>query len=139
MEKLQKSFQVLEELLRQATNLISPMSHHDDLKFLTADYMAKDSIKNNKCYLTIRKKSGSVLFPICSRAGMRSPEMIQFSMKLAKKLAGKPEVPPDQLQVIINKLSKMNAKYSKPLPKSNRQAYLKRLSTTRLRNELGKK
>lgn len=138
MKKLQESFTMLEELLRQANDLISPITHHDDLKLLTTDYMKQDSIKNKKCYLTLRRQSGDVLFPMCSRAGMMSPEMIKFSLKMAKKLADKPEYPPDQLQVIITKLEKMHNKYSQPIPKPDNSAYLKRLATSKLRKEFRK-
>ncbi len=138
MKKLQESFLVLEELLRQANALISPISFHDDLKLLSPEKMAKDAEKNKSCYLTIRRRSGSVLFPICSRNGAKCPQMIQFSLKMANKLAGKPETPPDQIQVIIKKLERLQSKYSKPIPKPPGQAYLKGLSTKKLRKQMGK-
>ena len=47
MDKLNEAFEVLEELLRQANSLISPITHHQDLDRLTPDFMLRDCQKNN--------------------------------------------------------------------------------------------
>jgi len=127
MENLNEEYKVLEELLRTAYNLISPITYHDDLNRLTPEFVRQDSEKNPGCYLKLGQGADHTLFPICNRFGFKDPQMISFSLKLAKKMAEK--FGDDRASGLIIKLTKLSAKYSKEIPKTNSQAALKGLAT----------
>ena len=136
MNKLNEAYEVLEELLRQVNSLISPITHHQDLERLTPDFMTQDSSKNPSCYLKLAIGAKHTLFPLCSMNGIHSPEMINFSLKLADKLNQRDDVDRDKLNVIIKKLNIMKQKLSQPVPKPGFAGYLKGLATGKLKKEL---
>lgn len=115
---MNKNFEILEELLRQTYDLISPISHHDDLKRLTPQMMNDDSEKRPECYI----RMGHTIFPICNRIGIKTPQMIQFSLKLAGKMRDDECEDKEQLEDVITKLTSLLSKYSQPVPKPWRAA-----------------
>lgn len=127
--KLNENMELLEELLRKTYDLISPLSHHDDLKLLTPQHMNIDSEKNPRCYL----RMGNTIFPICNRIGIKTPQMIQFSLKLAKRMYGTEGVDQEQLDVIISNLTTLLSKYSQPVPRPLRAAARKGHSTKKFK------
>jgi len=135
MNKLNEAYQVLEELLRQANSLISPITHHQDLERLTPDFVKSDSAKNPTCYLKLATGRNHTLFPLCSRNGIHSPQMIKFSLKMAERLNDNEEVDRDKLNVIVKKLSAMHQKFSKPIPKPGSNGYLKGMATGKFNKE----
>ena len=138
MDSLNEAYQVLEELLRQANSLISPITHHQDLERLTPDFMQSDSSKNPHCYLKLSIGAKHTLFPLCSRNGIHSPEMIKFSQKIAAKLNNYEGVDQDKLNVIATKLQRLYNKFSQPIPKPGRAGYLKGVATNKFNKELDK-
>ncbi len=136
MKKLQEAYQILDELLRQANSLISPITHHQDLALLTPDYMKQDSAKNPTCYLKLSTGRKHTLFPLCSRNGIHSPQMIKFSLKMAEKLNNFDEVDRDKLNIVIHKLNALHQKFSRPIPKPGSTGYLKGISTGKFNKEL---
>lgn len=128
-KNLNESFKILEELLRQTYDLISPMSHHEDLKELTPQFMEKDIVDRPECYIALKTGPKSTLFPVCNRIGMKAPKMIQFSLKMAQKLNNVPSIDQVALKAVIVKLSSMMTKYSKPVPRPWRAASRKGIST----------
>lgn len=127
MENLNEDFKVLSELLRTAYKLISPITYHDDLKRLSPEFVQQDFEKNPGCYLRLGQGADHTLFPICNRYGYKDPQMINFSLKLATRIAKKQG---DRgMEGMIIKLQKLSTKYSKPVPKTVSQASLQGLST----------
>jgi len=127
MENLNEEFQNLNELIRTASALISPITYHDDLDRLTPEFVQQDAVKKPGCYLRLGQGADHTLFPICNRYGYKDPKMIKFSLKLAQRIANKQG---DRgMDGMIVKLQKMLTKYDKPVPKTRSQAVLKAKST----------
>ena len=129
MDALQESFEVLEELLRQANNLISPITYHDDIKRLTPDFVMGDAKKNPGCYLKMGIGQKHIFFPICNRAGMKCPHIIKFSLKLANRLNDLEHAHPERVTTVIAKLTRLLHRYDRPVPKPSRAAGVKSLAT----------
>lgn len=129
MENLNEDFKVLNELLRTAYKLISPISYHDDIKRLTPEFMKKDSDKNPGCYIAVGDGNNNTLFPICNRYGYKDPDIIKFSLKLAKRIVDQQNSDQRDIPGTIVKLEKLLAKYGKPVPKTVSQAVLKGKAT----------
>ncbi len=127
MEKLNKDYKSLNELIRTAYQLISPMTYNDDVDRLTPEFVMNDSKKRPGCYLKLGQGADHTLFPICNRYGYKDPKMIKFSLKLAKKVAER-NVGTDTFTVIL-KLQKLLNKYDKPVPNTVSQAVLKGQAT----------
>ena len=127
MENLNEEFKVLSELIRTASALISPITYHDDVERLTPDFLRRDAVKTPGCYLAIGNGAEHTIFPICNRYGYKDAKMIQFSLKLAKRMAEKQ--PDHNLSGTIVKLTKLLTKYDKAIPNTKSQAVLKGKST----------
>ncbi len=136
MDKLTEGFEVLEELLRQVSSLISPMTHHDDIERLTPEFVKQDSKTNKKCYIQLGGTGRPLIFPVCSRNGAKCPDMIKFSLKYANKMVGRPYVDQEELQSAITRMQAMHKKYNKEIPNTNSQAHLKRISTQRFNQNM---
>jgi len=129
MENLNEEFKVLNELLRTAYKLISPITYHDDVERLTPEFLKRDYVKTPGCYLAIGNGAEHTIFPICNRYGYKDPKMVKFSLKLAKRMAKK-NTEVDMSGTII-KLHKLLTKYGKSIPNTVSQAVLKRKATKR--------
>jgi hypothetical protein len=127
MENLNEDFEVLNELLRKAYSLISPITYHDDLDRLTPEFVKKDSQKTPGCYLKLGQGADHTLFPICNRYGYKDPKMIKFSLKLAKRLQEKGAT--HGIEGTVIKLQKLLTKYDKAVPNTKSQAFLKGQAT----------
>ena len=127
MEKLNEDYKILDELLRTAYELISPLSFHDDLDRLTPDFVSDDSKKRPGCYLKLGQGANHTLFPICNRYGYKDPRMMKYSLELARKLDEENE-DVDVSDTIIE-LKRLLNKYDRPIPNTVSQANLKRKST----------
>jgi len=127
MENLNEDYKNLSELVRTAFKLISPITYHDDVDRLTPDFVMNDAKKRPGCYLKLGQGADHTLFPICNRYGYKDPKMIQFSLKLAKKVAER-NVGTDTSTIIL-KLQKLLNKYDKPVPNTVSQAALKGQAT----------
>lgn len=133
MVNLQEDFEILDELIRKAYDLISPLDHHDDLKFLTIDYMMDDAKKNPGCYLKIKKGRDHTLFPICNRSGIKTTQMIKFSLKMANKLYDKEDVDNEELDKVVSKLNFLLRRYNSPA--SPIRAVVNKIKSTRKFNK----
>ena len=67
MENLYEDFQNLNELIRTASSLISPITYRDDLNRLTPEFVQQDAKKSPGCYLKLGQGRDHTLFPICNR------------------------------------------------------------------------
>lgn len=134
MENLNEEFMVLSELIRKAYSLISPITYHDDLDRLTPEFVKQDSEKRPGCYLRLGQGADHTIFPICNRYGYKDPKMIQFSLKLAKRIAEKQG---DRgMNGMVVKLEKILTKYNKKVPNTKSQAFLKGQSTKRFNKKM---
>lgn len=131
MQKINEDMQILEELIRKAYSLISPLSIHQNLQWIM-NKDARDNLfeKYPKCFLTLRKKGRDIpFFPICNRSGISDPDIIKFSMKLANRLKNRPEIEGEQIDAILVKLQNLDSKFSKEIPKPGNMVAKKALAT----------
>lgn len=123
MKKLRENFDHLQELLRTADSLINPMTVDQRLSWLMKkDIRGKLFEENPKCFLSMNIGAKSMLFPICNRQGMTDPGIIDISIKMANRIAGKPDVNTEELNVTLKKLEFLKKKFSKPIPKPSANA-----------------
>ena len=118
MDKLKESLQILDELLRKAYELISPLDMHSDLKwYLNRDMRKAQMEKFPKCFVTIQNKMGrQIPFPICNVMGMTCPKMIDFSMKLANKLNQSDDFDNEVVVALIGRLKRLHSRFDKDVP-----------------------
>jgi len=117
---LKEEFDILEELLRQAYNLIQP---EDDFSYLYKKDMKERLYgKYPKCFLKIMpigRNTEVYLLPLCNRAGIEDPKVINISLKVVKRLidnnVGKFDI--NSLQGILNSLQHRYNVLSKTVPK----------------------
>lgn len=129
MENLNEDFKVLSELIRTAYKLISPISYQDDIKRMSPEFLKRDYVKTPNCYLAAGDGNNNTIFPICNRYGYKDPDMIRFSLKLAKKIVDQQGSDQRDIPGVIVKLEKMLNKYDKPVPNTMSQAIAKSLAT----------
>jgi len=130
MNKLHENFVHLEELIRTADSLINPMTVDSRLAWLMKkDVRGKLFEENPKCFLKMNIGAKHLVLPICNRSGMEDPQIIDFSIKLANRMAGRPEIDTSELIVTLKKLNMLKKKFSQPIPKPAKNAAQKGNST----------
>jgi hypothetical protein len=139
-ENLTEGIKLLEELVRRAYQLISPLNYEYDLKWL----MKQDEKhalfeKHPKCFLKLIHMGREIsFFPICNHAGMIDPQMIQLSLKMVDKLVGNDRVDQDALVMVATKLKALQNKYIKEIPRPM-EAASKKATVTKFINNVAKK
>lgn len=129
-KKLEKHIQILEELVRKADSLISPITYHHKLQWLLNKDARKELFERNpKAFLPIKMDEEIPFFPITNRMGMHDPDVITFSLKLANRLKGDPRIDQDHLYMIVTKLERLQKKYENEVPKPAGAAAKKALIT----------
>jgi len=116
--KLEESFQILDELLRKAYKLISPLDMHSDLKwYLDRDMRKAQQEKHPKCFINMTNPIGrDIPFPICNVSGIADPQMVDFSLKLAQRLKNEPEIDADKIDLTLGQLRRIKARLVKSIP-----------------------
>lgn len=139
MDYIEEQLQVLDELLRKAYSLISPLDAHSDLKwYLKRDMRKSQMEKFPKCFIVIKNKMGrDIPFPICNVMGMTDPRMISFSLKLANALKDKPDIEADRLSRCICSLRRLYARFNKDVPTPAPEA-ARKATTTKSFNAIAK-
>jgi len=143
-ENLNENIQLLEELVRKAYELISPIPFDYELKWLMKqDHRNALFEKNPKCFLKLKRMGRSDLyevpfFPVCNRAGMIDPQMIDLSLKMVDQVAGNDRVDQDSLVVVAQKLKALKSKFSKELPRTNEMG-AKKAQVTKFLNRVKNK
>jgi len=117
--------EVLQEIIRNLTDLIEPKDHSFFLKTLTTSGMQKYYDKHPKCFI----KHNDHLFPICGQHGKKCIKMMSFAIKLVKKHGEDGNIDPETISKIVTKLERLKKKYSSHAPKSVEGAILKAKST----------
>lgn len=139
MDHIEEKLQVLDELLRKAYSLISPLDMHSDLKwYLKRDMRKAQMEKFPKCFLVIKNKMGrDIPFPICNMMGMTDPRMISFSLKLADALKDKPDIEADRLSRCVGTLQRLQTRFNKDIPTPSPEA-ARKATTTKSFNAIAK-
>lgn len=139
MDHIEEKLQVLDELLRKAYSLISPLDIYSDLKwYLKRDLRKAQMEKFPKCFIVIKNKMGrDIPFPICNVMGMTDPRMVSFSLKLADALKDKPDIEADRLSRCIHTLRRLYARFNKDVPTPAPEA-ARKATTTKSFNAIAK-
>ena len=128
----------VDELIRKVTNhLMTP--HH---RF---DYITKPQLKqrlmltNPECFISLKRlgrDTSEYLLPICNRAGIVDPVMINVSYKLVQRLMNTNNglFNTEDLQKVLSKLQYLRNRYKKDIVKPMQQAARKGLVTRLFRN-----
>lgn len=141
-----KKITPLEELIRMASNHL--LTKEDKIGYLTNPELKKRLYgKFPKCFVSLKRMgrdTSAYLLPICNRAGIIDPEVINISYvavgKLLNDQSGAYDI--NDLQIILGKLDRMKAKYKKEIPKPSAQAGRKAVVTrmfNNIKNHLSKK
>lgn len=139
MENIEEKFEVLEELIRKVSKRLYPYNKDEDIAYLQRKDL-RDRLygKFPKCFLTLKGMGREIPFlPICNRLGIQDPGMINFSIKLVKRMQQNPKFDQDELVVILAKLEKLQNTYSKDIPRPPIEAAKKGI-TTRMFNNIKK-
>ena len=135
MQSLNEDLVYVEELIRKVQSLLSPFSVHSELEWLM-DPKNREMMfeKHPKCWMPVRIGRDVPFFPVCNRLGTIEPDVIDFSLRIARKLCKKDEIDQEHLQSIIQKLQTMKRKYEGDTPKPPNMAYKKGLTTRMFNN-----
>lgn len=136
-ENINENIQLLEELVRKAYELISPIPFDYDLKWLMKqDHRNALFERNPKCFLMLKRMGRDVpFFPVCNRAGAMCPKMIDISLKMIDKLSGNDQIDQNALVVTAQRLQALKSKFSKEIPKTNEMA-AKKAQVTKFLNKV---
>lgn len=133
-----KKLQHLEELIRMASNHL--LTREEKINYMLHPKLKKRLYgKFPECFICLKRlgrDTSPYLLPICNRAGIIDPEVIRISHTAVGKLLGDPTNMYDvnDLQVVLSKLDRMKARYSKPIPKPPKQASRKAMVTRMFSN-----
>ncbi len=133
LEIKDKDIAVLEELLKTAHNLISPLSDKQEIEWLMNDETRKRIMdRHPKCFLKFSIGRNHVVLPICNRMGFHDPRIIGLSIKAMDKVIDRSDYDKIEFDIMYKRLDRMFRKYSKEIPKSARYAVKKAKQTQRL-------
>lgn len=133
-----KEVRPIEELIRMASNHL--LTKEDKIAYLTNPKLKKRLYgKFPKCFISLKRMgrdTSAYLVPICNRAGIIDPEVINISYVAVGKLLSDPSGMYDinDLQIILGKLDRMKAKYKKEIPRPAGQAGRKAVVTRMFNN-----
>ena len=137
----EKELQNLQELIRTATNHLLT----DEEK---VGYIMNPELKNRlygkfpECFISLKRlgrDTSPYLLPLCNRAAVIDPMAINISYKIVGKLladrSGTFDV--NELQNVLDKLTRMKERYEKEIPKPPKQAGRKAMITRMFNNIKG--
>ena len=135
--QLKEEFKHLSELIRKANELINP---EDSLSYLlkkdVRDRLYGDKPKCFMKLLPIGRDTSPYLLPICNRAGIEDPKVINVSLQVITKLMADPSGKFDinALQSILNQLQHRHDTFIKQIPKPASAAARKAQITRMFKN-----
>lgn len=116
---MKKDTQILQELLTKITSYLDPDNDADQMKALH-DRKLLERLYGEKpeCFVSIKGKGQdlSTILPVCNRAGIQDPRIIDFSIKMAKKMAISDKVglvDPASLREAVEELEELKEKVKK--------------------------
>ena len=133
-----KELHRLEELIRSASDQL--LTKEEKI-----GYILNPEVKNRlygkfpECFISLKRMgrdTSAYLLPLCNRAGIMDPAVINISYKAIGKLLGDPTNSFDinELQRILDKLTRLKARYEKEIPKPPQQAGRKAVVTRMFNN-----
>lgn len=134
----QKEIHTLEELIRTASNHL--LTKEEKIGYLTHPEVRNRLYgKFPECFISLKRMgrdTSAYLLPLCNRAGIMDPQVINISYKVIGKLlsdvTGSFDI--NELQGIFDKLTRLKAKYNKTIPKPPQQAGRKAVVTRMFNN-----
>ena len=128
----------IDELIRKVTNhLLTPYERFD---YITVPQLKQRLfLTNPECFISLKRlgrDTSSYLLPICNRAGIVDPVMINISYKLVQYLINVNDgtFNTEDLQKVLTKLQYLKNRYGKDIVKPMQQAARKGLVTRFFRN-----
>ena len=115
--KMSTDTKILEELLVEMESYLDTNTMNDDMKLAYQQKLRERLfIEKPECFVAIKGKGRdlSTILPVCNRAGIQDPRVIQFSIGLAKKMQTSDTVglvDPASLREAVEKLESMNKEY----------------------------
>lgn len=133
-----KDLHRLEELIRSASDQL--LTKEEKIGYIAdPDIRARLFAKFPECFISLKRMgrdTSPYLLPLCNRAGIMDPMVIDISYKAIGKLLGDPtgtfEI--NDLQTILDKLTRLKARYDKEIPKPPQQAGRKAVVTRMFNN-----
>jgi hypothetical protein len=115
---MEKQFQVLEELIRTAYNIING---EEDLSYLTQKDL-RDRLygENPACFLKLQpigRDTSTYILPLCNRHGIEDPRVIKISIKVVQNLIGSGKFDVNILNTLLSKLQHRHDVFVKRVPK----------------------
>ena len=126
----------LTELMRGLHTTISPQSHMDELNYFM-NKNNRDSFRQRypHCFEALKYIDGREdnMLPICNRSGSIDPQIINLTILMIKKFKDEEnendKIDINHLDLIIDKLTKLENKHSKSVVKPMSMAYRKGRAT----------
>ncbi len=129
---LNEQLRYMEELIRKVYSKVSSLPFESELNVMVNKETRKRILdKYPKCFLSL-KTGDYPFFPICNRMGMVDPEMVNFSIKLCKKMKTSGKFSKYDFDSILIKLEKLHKKFTKDIPKPVSMAITKAKETRKL-------
>lgn len=138
---MEKELQHLEELIRQASHYL--LTKEDKIGYIQSDDLRKRlQGEHPECFISLKamgrigRNTSSYMLPICNRAAIIDPDVINVSIKVVQRLMAEKGSTYDinELQTILDKLNRLKARYDKPIPKPPARAGRKAIVTRMFNN-----
>jgi len=134
----EKELHRLEELIRTASDHL--LTKEEKINYIINPEL-RDRLygKFPECFISLKRMgrdTSAYLLPICNRAGIIDPQVIGISHKVVGKMLSDPTGSFDinDLQRILDKLTRLKATYDKQIPKPPQQAGRKAVVTRMFNN-----
>ena len=117
MSKLER----LEELIRTAADNL--LTKEEKIGYIADRNLTKVLVgKFPKCFIILKRvgiETDDYHIPICNRAGLIDPSVINISQQVITKMMSEPSGKYDinDLQIILDKLNRLHSRYNKEIPK----------------------
>ena len=140
---INEELQFLEELIRTASQHLTAGDSYSYLR--NKDLRDRLRGEHPECYISIRRmgrigrNTASYMLPLCNRAAILDPKVINISIKVIKRLMNDTTGMYDtnDLQTVLAQLQRKHSVYSKEVPKPPNQAGRKAVITRMMNNIKG--
>lgn len=132
----------LEELIRTASQHLAGGEEieEDDIgALIKKDVRDRLYGKHPECFLSLKRMGREPFFlPICNRKAIVDPKAIKISMAVVQKMmANKSSGDVNELQLVFDKLQRLQTRYGADIPKPPKAAARKAI-VTKLMNKMGR-
>jgi hypothetical protein len=142
-ELINEELKVLEELIRTASQHLTGKDSYSYLQ--SKDLRDRLYGEHPDCYISLKRmgrigrNTAAYMLPLCNRAAILDPKVINISIKVIKRLmkdtSGMYDV--NDLKTILAQLQRKHSVYSKEVPKPPNQAGRKAVITRMMNNIKG--